>query len=336
MRFVSGYINKNEILDKITQEEIFEYALGFYPEPHEYICSPLREDNSPGCWFEYSSNGSLKFVDYASEIFTNGVQMVYIDCFSFIQNYYNLSNFFQSLQFIKTYIIDKSKPRKEIRPYISKKKPVEIFLKTREFQDKDKEYWSNYNIKEKHLIEDKVLPVDQFLLKNTRKGDLSFSTKDICYAYTNFSGNKKKLYRPKQIGKYRFITNCSPNDIGAVNKLRYNTDTLVITKSYKDRRVIQNLGYETIWFHNEGAIPKLDILKPILSRYNNVMLFFDNDRQGLSSLKKVGNQLDKVSNNSIKRVHLPEQLYKEGIKDPADMVKNKGMNCLNQFLQNVA
>ena len=38
-------IDKETILKYMSEEEIFESILGFLPVEHEYICSPLREDD---------------------------------------------------------------------------------------------------------------------------------------------------------------------------------------------------------------------------------------------------------------------------------------------------
>ena len=55
----------------------------------------------------------------------------------------------------------------------------------------------------------------------------------------------------------------------------------MITKSYKDYRVLRNLGVNVTWFQNEGAFP--DNLDDIINDYKDVIVFFDNDFTGLAA-----------------------------------------------------
>ena len=67
----SGFINKNKILEYVTQHDIFELVFGFKPIEFEYITSPFREDSSPGAWFEVDLNtNKLRFTDFADTFYT--------------------------------------------------------------------------------------------------------------------------------------------------------------------------------------------------------------------------------------------------------------------------
>ena len=42
-----GFIDKDEILKYVSEEDIFELIFGFKPVEYERIVSPFREDNIP-------------------------------------------------------------------------------------------------------------------------------------------------------------------------------------------------------------------------------------------------------------------------------------------------
>jgi len=96
-----GFINKDKVLEYVSESQIFELVFGYEPIVHQYVLSPFRSDITPGCWFEYSSRGELKFIDFANNNTINGIRMSNIDCFSAVQVYYELGNFYKTLEFIK-------------------------------------------------------------------------------------------------------------------------------------------------------------------------------------------------------------------------------------------
>ena len=142
---------------------------GFKPKEFDYVTSPFRQDNKPGCWFEYSISGKLKFIDWASDYYVNGVKMVSMDCFDAVKLYYQLPNFYDTLHFIYNHLIQ----GKEItvEKLVKKNKSVKkkeknkssILIETREFDFRDANFWKKYGISSQQLLEDKV-----FALKSIR------------------------------------------------------------------------------------------------------------------------------------------------------------------------
>ena len=101
---------------------------------------------------------------------------------------------------------------------------------------------------------------------------------------------------------------------------------LMITKSYKDYRVLRNLGVNVTWFQNEGSVP--NNLKKIINGYKDVIIFFDNDYTGLEASEKLVN----IIGNKAREIYLPIPLLEEGIKDASDMYLKKGVDELKLFL----
>ena len=325
---IKSYIDKKDILQYISEEQLFEHVLGFEPKEYDYICSPLREDNNPGAFFQrglYSNR--LLFIDYADSYNTS------YDCFAFIQRYYKLEGFYQTLQFIKQHIIEKQQLEKTLAVTDSKKeipkKHAELLVEVRPFNRTDGIYWSKFGISKRNLIDDKVFPVQKVFLKNGRKGDKMIPIYTKCYAFTNFQDNRKKLYFPYKKGRFRFLSTCTRNDVNIEN-MDKSSKQLVISKSYKDNRVLKNLGVNAIWFQNEGAFP--ENLQEIVDGFEDVVIFFDNDVPGINA----ANKLETLINNSIKNiarvVHFDVALLTTGIKDPADMYAIRGVDELKKFL----
>lgn len=321
---ITEYIDKKFILKNISEEEIFESILGFTPVEHEYICSPLRQDNNPGAFFERGLfSGKLLFVDWADPF------KVHNDCYDFVQRYYKIDTFYNTLKFVRDNImngitvkrenIDKPvyKPPKEI-------KKTEIIIETRSFNHTDGVFWSKYGITKKNLMDDKVFAVNRILIKNTRRGNREIPLYTKCFAFTDFPEGRKKLYLPYNKKGKRFISTCIKEDIQTDHLIKVSQ--LVITKSYKDSRVLRNRGVNVTWLQNEGSLP--DNLLEITNDYEEVIIFFDNDSTGLAASEKLVGAIG----NKAREIYLPILLLEEGIKDASDMFLKKGSNSLDLFL----
>lgn len=340
-----GFIRKDEILKEVTQEQIFSLVFGFEPQEFFYVTSPFREDTSPGCWFEYFDDGILRFKDFGNPNRYGRVRMRNIDCFDAIQVKFKLPNFYETLRYIKSQLIDNqdyiaNTYKNKIQHHEGQKKRkgisnVKIFVSTREWQLRDERFWSRYEISKANLQEDRVFPIAKYKLKNTKKGDFSFEPRDATYVYTNFQYSKKKIYRPYQnTSKKRFITNCDNNDIGDLDKLIIGGRQLIISKSYKDCRVLRNQGLNSVWFQNEGQTPDPHILKTLVERFDEVVVWYDNDTTGIEAAQKVSGKINKVLGyNKSRYIYLPENLLAMKIKDPSDLIHKRDKQNLHSFLK---
>lgn len=329
---ITRYIDKEKILSYVSEEEIFELVFGFKPEEYQYTCSPFRNDNNPGCWFERGfKNGKLLFIDFGDPY--HHVE----DCFGCVKRFFNLPNFYQSLLFIKEHLIDGVQKVERVakieKPLFlpQDRKRVEIYITPRNFIQSDRIFWSKYGITRLQLTSDKVIPVRKFALIGSKKGDIVSTVYTNCYAYTNFPENRKKLYFPYKKDKGRFITNCTQNDIGGLASLS-ESEQIVITKSYKDYRVLRNQGVNVIWFQNEGMIPDDNILIPLLQRFKDIVVFFDNDSTGITASNKL---VEIIKNFGMKArsIMLPIELLEEHVKDASDTYYLKGEDYLKNFLK---
>lgn len=331
----NGFIDKDKILKFVSEEDIYELVFGFKPKEFDYVTSPFRKDNNADCWFQYYPSGKLKFTDFGSQTYMNGKKMINIDCFDAVQLFFSLTNLYTTLKFIKKHLIDgKELPERKDTVFVQReKKETNIFFENREYENRDGLYYKRYEITRQNLIDDKVFAVKRFKIINSKNGDFSSRTYDLCYAHTDFENGRMKLHRPQQSGKNRFITTCNQNDIYGINSLAEYGQQLLIKKSYKDYRVIKNQGLNTIAFQNEGMYPTNDVLFPICKRFRNIVVFFDNDTTGIEAAKKLVAHINQSFPGKARYVHLDTSLYNEGITDPSDLVYKKGRPVLTDFLQ---
>jgi len=320
-----GYIDKDSILKYVTEEQIFKLVFGYLPKEMEYVKSPFRIDKTPGCWFEYLDKG-LIFTDFTSNTF--------IDCFGAIQKYFKIPNYYQALRFVYNYFVKEKqlKPVERSKSIYSKsdKDVFKIRPYARNFTNYDKKFWMPYGITREHLMSDGVFPVRRLDLFNTKSGDYSYDLSELCYAYTEFNDGRIKLYYPNSANQ-RFITNCVNNDIGALDSLPVYGRQLIITKSYKDCRVIRNLGRNSIWLQNEGIIPNRSLMESIVKRFDKVVVLYDNDETGQRQAIKVSHFINSIIQNKSRPLWLPEMLLDNNISDPADLKAIKGLDYLTNF-----
>jgi hypothetical protein len=325
-----GYISKESILSLVTQEDIYELVFKFKPVEYDYVVSPLRKDSEPGCWFYYHQNGILYFVDF-------GHSRTHSDCFNMVQDYYKLGNFYLTLEFIYNSLIrgkEQTIEPIEVKKVATKKSKegVKLLIEARKFSAQDANYWSQYQIKKENLMQDKVFPVHRLYALNTKSGSHIIECNDLAYSYTDFSDSRKKIYFPLRQGKNRFITNCNKDDVGGINFISQYCKKLIITKSYKDYRVLKNNGKNVVWFQNEGMIPNDVTINKLVKLNTEIIVWYDNDQPGILASEKVKQHLNSIVPGIAKNLWLPERALEFGVKDPSDCIA-KDPHYFQQFLK---
>lgn len=317
-------LSPEHILQKVTQEQIFSIVLGEIYIDSKHYRNPTRADNVGKCWLEYY-DGVLLFKDFADPIKRSRT------CFSLIMDKYNLS-FRGALQFICDYfgLSHSSMDYEEVKidstsDFIEKRSPLNITFIPREFNYYDKKYWSQYLIYPEQLIEDGVFPVERFYFNN--KAVTPFS---ITYAYT-FPEGKIKLYSPLASSEYKWRTNCDNNVVGNIDNIDERSDLLIIAKSYKDSRVLRNVGIKNvIWFQNEGQVPNDMININLISRFGKIIFLYDNDETGILASRKLSNIYNTYRDDCASCCWIPTE-YK--YKDPSDFIKKEGRAELKKLLE---
>lgn len=330
-------LDPEEILQEVTQEQIFGIFLKqpiIIGKGAAKYTAPYRNDSIPDCYF-VEHEGKLFFVDFASSPPS-------YNCFSFIQKCAKLKDLGEAQRYIIKVLglkgnvkITKEETSKPILKLKQPKKQKKILYLTRPFDIRDKNFWSQYGISSENLKDDKVIPIQVY--QSTSRENVPFTIRafDIMYAYTDFKNDRIKIYRPYGTKESKWFTNCTQNDIGGINYVDFKVKDLIITKSYKDYRVIKNLGINTVWFQNEGMIPSPTILKSLCKNFKRIIIWFDNDEPGKLAAKIVANHIQTLCPNVLVIcIHLDEELLEEGIKDPSDLYSKKGKEKLIEFMVN--
>ena len=169
------------------------------------------------------------------------------------------------------------------------------------------------------LDEDRVIPLNYYQVFDGNNFE-TYHTSTLAYAY-NFIDNTSKIYRPYD--EFKWYTNATSSTIGNIENIDPEGEELIITKSYKDCRVLRNLGYKNvIWFQNEGQIPKVDILLGVIKRFKKVYIFFDNDTVGKNKSDRVTNFINSLlEEKRVESIFIPEEY---STKDPSDFYEVYG------------
>jgi len=230
-----------EVFLKVNQKEIFTHVFGKF-QVGEYLVSPFRNDDSPGCWIQWH-NGKLYFTDFGS-------YHANLDMIGIIQLKYNFS-FKEALDFVANFKCDEEPEYIQQAITVSKSNSLCLEFCPKLFDDYHKTYWSQYEITSKQLIQDNI-----FATKWYKVNEHYFfpNAADTTYTISFVTDAKIKICNPKYSKKGKWVTNANQNVIGGTSQLPFLGETLYITKSYKDWRVLKNIGIESvIYFQNEGS-----------------------------------------------------------------------------------
>lgn len=333
-------LTEEEILKRVSQEDIIEMAIGYKPVMYQKILNPLKKkDRFPGAYFEWF-NGKLWFIDFGDQP-THRVVM------RFIRDYYNLT-YVDALHLINTHfnlgLGDNSNfivPKTIIyhtpeTPNIEKQR-ADILYHPRPYGNGvDARFWSKFNISKQNLLEDGVFAAVWYKVFSIKKQEwIVFRPSDPIYVFTEFK-ERVKIYRPwSNTPDGKWCTNCSSDDIGNYNNISDMGTTLFIKKSYKDCRIMRNLGFtDSIWLQNEGCIPSEKIIIDLVRRFNRIIIFFDNDIVGQKQALKLASIFNEYFPDKTEAFWLPEKLNKDlNIKDPGEFVAKKGDKELKALLK---
>lgn len=253
-------LTKQYILSNVSQITIFSTYLNISDKIIQYcidtgdlIKSPLRDDNHPTCGFKYDKKGKLKFRDFAGYFWGDCFDLVaYVMSYTYghhvdVSNKHDFIKILTHITFVfKDIFYGQEKDINllfEIDNSISKIKRSKniIELVSREWNDKDVEYWKQFGIGLKDLNINFVIPIDQFYInrKINPEPKYYYDDKDPCYGYILGQDRQGiynvKLYFPYRTKSYnRFICNCNHLE-GIVQLERNDYDVIILTKSTKDR-----------------------------------------------------------------------------------------------------
>ena len=300
-----GYISKQAIYNTVDQLFIWSAIFGYSVEEGGKYCSPFRTDLHPGCRLNRYQNRYL-LSDFGNRDYHN------IDIVKGIQYKYGL-NFIEALSMIADLYINNHMPN-TISPIYTKKEHsnFEFYLESKPipFNIHHKNYFSKRGISKQNLIDDNIEAVNQYRCNSRKDPNTLYNFYTPLGYRINFDSGHQKIVLPKS--KIRFVTNGNENDIGGI--FDYSRDQLIITKSYKDYRVLKNIGLNVCYTMSEGVLPEK--LKEIIVYFKDVIIFYDNDDPGIKAASDLKLFLD---NGRI--INIPSHL---NCKDPDELMVKYG------------
>lgn len=258
------YITLDDIVHSGTQEQLFAKYIGIWPDLSKSYHSIFRTDKRPGCRFKWH-NGLLWFIDNAG--YNNKLAFNIIDVVMFL----NRCSFKEALHIIAK----DNNIEKRIVLENRVKQDVEIRFEHRTWKA------NIFNLSNDILHNENVYNVTRYWVR--MNGEWKMYNKECIAYYFPLSGHVKLYFIDSTI--FRWFTNCDNDDIYGVDKLQEyyerNPDIIVITKSQKDRLVLDyHYGINCIALQNEASFINRDTLD-MLAMFKKKIILFDNDKTGI-------------------------------------------------------
>jgi len=315
---INPTLTKEEILRKVSQEQIIEFYLNTSIKVGELFNSPFRKDNNPSCSFKYFK-GVLRFRDW-TESRTK-------DCFDIVQEIYGCS-FGKALDHIyNDMVLDKRpniKKKDTVKINFTKEKPIFV-VETKPFSAIEGEYLKQFGITKAQCAKFNVFAIKRIFING--KLIYTFNPNDPALGYyfgvDEQNNTKWKIYffkRTKASRGPRFLSNT--NRIQGLIQLPPRGDFLIITKSLKDVMVLDKFDINAVAMQGESMLPYDYIVEDLKLRFSHIASLLDFDKTGVTS----ANKLRKLYN--IPAYFLTNGRFKTKdfqAKDISDVVKNHGV-----------
>ena len=269
-------ITKDDILNVISQEEIYSFYTGEEITSGVKINSPLRNDNVPSFAFYYhkNENNALMFYDFATK--ESG------DCIIFVRKLFGLGykdTLFKITYDFKLSIVEITEERKKVihSKKIVEKSQVKIGIKSRKWKLRDANFWGSFGITKNTLNFYNVKPIEYVFFN----GDPSKVDK-CSYAYLELKDDKVsyKIYQPFN-KHYKWMNNANYSVHQGYTQLPEKGDLLIITKSLKDVMSIKDvMGISSVGLQSESVMMKQSVMDEYKYRFTKVICLFDNDKAG--------------------------------------------------------
>lgn len=154
------------------------------------------------------------------------------------------------------------------------REPTDIRVIHRRWEGFDLKWWKQYHIDQTLLDAYRVYPISCYWCYPSQKIP-KFPGKGVGYDYR--VGGKHKLYFPLETRDFKFRNDLTEQELEGFGQLRYDQQTLVITKSLKDCMCLRSFGYESVSPRGENILIPDPYLRYLESKYKNIYTLFDND-----------------------------------------------------------
>ena len=330
-------LGKAYVLVTLQQSEIFSRFMGISQSVIDnctdrgtLIVSPLRSDKSATCGFKYRANGTLVFKDFAG--YFHG------DCFDLVGYIINEDartsrGFGKILEAIArefrihhyataTNYVAPTPPNVLIERVV---KLTTIEVEVRHWNRSDGLYWGQYNFNREYLKKWNVYPLDTVWVNN-QIVYIYNNDKNPAYGYYfgNVDGRQLwKIYYPKK-KDFRFVTNCDV--VQGISQLT-ETDTIVITKSYKDVMAINHYSpslLQALAPSSESVLMPEHQIEYLRTKAKRLVTLFDYDLAGIKATNKYRKKYGTIP------FYFPHYF---GGKDFTDVMAERGYQFMQDLIE---
>jgi hypothetical protein len=271
--------NKQMLLQRIDEYTLYCDYLGYEPDLVRSYPSPLRDgDDTPSFGVFYSKRRKdVEFMWKDHAYVKDGKSGVSGDIFDLVAQIYGYTQLYEVLEHIKDdYGISKFTGKQ--LPRIAKKQAPEpidfhIAVRSKPFVDRDLRYWRQFNVNRELLTMYNVTSVSAYWMLQDQK--TPSYPRDSMYAYRIW--DRYQLYSPFAEKRRKFRNNWLENYIPGYEQLQYSSDTLIITKAYKDVMLFRSFGYEAVAPRGEDIPLPTAFMDYAKTHYGRIVTWQDND-----------------------------------------------------------
>ena len=260
-------LDKETILDKVSEYQIFKYYCTHFEEPDKKFKSDLREDKTPTVSISMLG-GRLRYKDF-------GCPEHSFDCFGYIAYKHN-TDFYGALIHIDGVFglglsagVRLNRTIRKVDPRIKEKTRSEIHVRIRELDWRDDRYWDQFGIDRRILRIFNVQPITHYWINEQR-----FSCDSISYRYRFDCGYK--IYRPLE-RDFKWSSNVGAECLQGYQQLPRSGRTVFLTSSLKDVMCLAVLGYPSFALQSEMLVPREETISQTQERFEEVIVLYDND-----------------------------------------------------------
>lgn len=338
-KFENKEVSKENILSKVTEQQIYEFYLGEDISFSKKVSAPFRQDNNPSLSFLLTTKGNILWRDWGDVtmdrsagvidfvirvkgcLFTNALHYINIDMNLGLEGSDNL---------LKNYVpevIPIPKKRDVSKP--NTEKIIEI--EPRHFDSFDIGYWGSYGIELSTLATYDVRPIKRCWIDNMLVR--SHVVENPSYAYRferDYLDIKYKIYTPLGLPRTKWLGNAGKEIIQGEDQLTFKGEFLIITKSLKDVMVLSEMGIDAIAPQSESIFINKDDVEQYINWYGGkVYILYDNDEFGYTLSQKFSKQY------SIPAIYIPMEFNSKDISDMArEYSLDRAKHTINSLIEN--
>jgi hypothetical protein len=251
------------------QKSVIQLATGIYPEERKTYRNPFRKDEHPNCYFKWRK-GYLRLIDWACWKYH------YMNCWDMLMERYQCT-FDAAVKLAREKVggLRQAAPPPE----------VEVDIQIRDIQRADWNYeailyWLKRGIKVSQLEDDGVYPISGFKINSSKQPSyFRYHPVDFGFVIPLNSGSKK-VYQPHF--KVPYYTDGNNSDLYMEDGS--SGDLLILTKGYKECRIMKNYGYKVMGVMSESAKLPVTKLEDLANRFKRIIVSYDGDDMGDKNL----------------------------------------------------